>query len=233
MGMPTFRVTEEKLREHFGKSFQSALNPILSSKWLSLNILVISVYAGFLALLVYSYFTLGPLAFILPMIALCVVMIIAAPIAFFFTTRSLYADICAPMMKDLVNDKELLWLNSQGIHDTVKKWSSTRDGGTNETSFKILSYLKKRGTAQGLHTTVKSLQDSGSANTQLKRMSGIRRDTKLPLGPLVENVGNDYHYLPWQFKIVDRNNKPVTTPEAAKMERLLIQCWESMIDGNL
>jgi hypothetical protein len=230
MGMPTYRVTEEKLREHFGQELEQALHPLKNR--------VYQLLAGYLLLCVFvvlwALYIFSPIRRWSPFLTMIFspILLIGLIAWFYFMFRTVRF-IHTHAMKDLVNDKELLWLNSQGIHDTVKKWSSTRDGGTNETSFKILSYLKKRGTAQGLHTTVKSLQDSGSANTQLKRMSGIRRDTKLPLGPLVENVGNDYHYLPWQFKIVDRNNKPVTTPEAAKMERLLIQCWESMIDGNL
>ena len=98
-----------------------------------------------------------------------------------------------------------------------------------QATFQILSYLKKHGTGQGMHRAIKSMQDSGSSNKALKRLS----EKTVFQEPPIQREGNDYRYAQWQFKIVDDNNKPVDTERAHKIEKMLGKVWEEMLDGNL
>jgi hypothetical protein len=226
MGMPTYRVTEEKLREHFGQELEQALHPLKNR--------VYQLLAGYLLLCVFvvlwALYIFSPIRRWSPFLTMIFspILLIGLIAWFYFMFRTVRF-IHTPAMKDLVNDHELLWLNSKHPLDKITRWSRAREGEMTQATFQILSYLKKHGTGSGMHRAIKSMQDSGSSNKALKRLS----EKTVFQEPIVQRDGNDYHYVPWQFKIVGRDGQPVTTPEAAKMEKLLAQCWEAMIDGEL
>src|SRR3989338_2936002 len=136
-----------------------------------------------------------------------------------------YKEEIAQKMDSLVNDPELLWLNflnsEKEIKDLEIDWKRDDKPRISETNIQVLAFLKKEGTSQGLHRAISGFQDSGSAKKHLKR---------LVAKGLVESVGNDYQYIPWNFMIIDDFNKEVRGEEAEKLKKILNEGWEKMID---
>ena len=133
----------------------------------------------------------------------------------------------AEKMKYLVNDPELLWLNFIYSKQTMKKtpidWKKDDKPRISDTNIKVLAFLKKEGTSQGLHRVISGWKDSGTAAHYLKRQV-----TK----GLVESTVNDYKYTPWSFVIIDDANEEVHNEDAEKLKTILNEAWERMIDEN-
>ena len=133
-----------------------------------------------------------------------------------------YRQELAEKIKYLVNDPELLWLNFlshlKTIQDDEIDWRKDDKPRISDTNIKVLAFLKKNGTSQGLHRVISSFQDSGSANKHLKRLAEKG---------LVEVAGNDYKYIPWNFIIINDFHAEV---QDDKVRKLLNESWERMID---
>ena len=227
--MITFRVTEDKIKEYLGKSFTDAIHPFRSRR---INLLLISnvlLWSGVAFLPGYYLLERGFHRGIFLMFIAFVLIGIGMIMLIYFTIRSQFWSECVPKMRELVTDQQLLWLNSITPDKTVTRWSRTPKNKLSEVNFLMLAFLKKHGTSQAFYKTVQSMGSSNSAAITFKRLARkVVYDQSI-----IQKEGSDFKYVPWEFKIVDKNNKAVATTEIAKMEKLLNKLWEKLIDNYL
>jgi phage shock protein PspC (stress-responsive transcriptional regulator) len=220
MVMLTYKVTEQKLNEHLGEPFASYFNLFKSKRFQRL----FGVYGGICLLFSILFF----LVWLWHIAILGLIAIIPTYILFSIIIRVNYRSEIAAKMGDLVNDPELLWVNSVK-HRDIGHWQRSRKGGLSPITFKILRYLKKEGTSQGMYKAIKSMQGSNSAYQTLKRLANKEIFNK----PIVQREYNDFKYIPWSFKLIDENNNAVNTKRAKMVETILDKCWEEFMDDKL
>ncbi len=214
MGMPTYRVTERRLEEYLGEPYLAYFNPFRSSRFVLGFSITIFIFLLFSVLLAW----VGKAGYIIGI----VVAVILGETVFFFAMREQFRADIASKMRDLVNDPGLLWLNSKLPEETVTRWDRKREGVLPLSTLRILAYLKKEGTSQGLHRKIPSMKNSSSARRTLMRLA----EKKTFDEPIVTK---DFKYAPWKFVVVDEKNHAV---KDERVGRLLKRCWEEMLDGQ-
>ncbi|NQV91852.1 hypothetical protein HQ489_05250 [Candidatus Woesearchaeota archaeon] len=212
--MPTYRVTEKKIQEYLGEGFGFELNPF---KTLQMAVVFLSVGIALLIVLING----GLIA----ALKVVVVGFFIVALMYFMIKKGDYN--YEPYIKELVNDQKLLWLNNQDPFKTVKKWNSSNKGNFTPTTFKILAYLKKEGTIQGMYKKIRTMKNSNSAYQATKRLA----DKNIFNEPIVKQNGNDFAYVPWKFNIVDETNCHIKGK--GNIEHLLQKVWEKMLDQEI
>lgn len=226
MKVPTYRVTEKKLKEYLGEEWEGYFNPFKSERF-RLIFYILLVIIGFLI----SFLVLSAIKFSLwidrsfqwfiLIILFITVLLVILP---YFLIKETFKREMAGKMKELVNDSELLWVNSQPPENFVTKWQRGRGTYFTPTTFQILSYLKREGTSSAIYTKIKSMKNSNSAYQSLKRLA----EKKIFDEPIVKREGNDFKYVPWRFRLIDEQNQPIKNSE--KKEKLLAKCWEEGLE---
>ncbi|HLC20069.1 MAG TPA: hypothetical protein VJK72_04055 [Candidatus Nanoarchaeia archaeon] len=224
--MITFRVTEQKLNEYLGDDFVYALDPKKSPRFKLFPIMMLLL----LLLPLFSILSGIQLGFSTPLLGVLFMsstILVVTPSLMYHQLKSIFFMSCVPKMRKLVTDQQLLWLNS--TQETVTRLGRTPKNQLSEVNFSMLAFLKKNGTSQAFYKTVQSMGSSNSAAITFKRLARkVVYDQSI-----IQKEGSDFKYVPWEFKIVDKNNKAVATTEIAKMEKLLNKLWEKLIDNYL
>jgi hypothetical protein len=204
--MPTFRLTESKVKEYLGSNLQFFLNPF-KEKNFSLGMVGIFLFVIVFFIIFKSYLVL-------------VIGIILALIAYQIR-RDIKIHLGALKIKELVNDSNLLWLN---YHPDEKGSISKRseEGKISPTTFKILAYLNREGDYRGISAEVPSLKNSNSAYQNLKRLA--ERGIVEP---------ESFKYRDWEFLIVDKNNQKLDTWKAKRINKILVLFWKEMLKTEL
>ncbi len=231
-----YRVTMDKCEKHLGEPLLGLLKPWKSWRFrlafalvlmgiiaLIILVLVLKSRVSILTGLSKDFFFFNIFVWFGIMVLGGVISSIVAPYMFKISFRNEVAE----KMRELVNDPELLWLNFVYSKQSMKKipidWKKDDKPRISDTNIKVMAFLKKKGTSQALHRVISGFQDSSSGNKHLKRLV-----TK----GLVESTGNDYHYVPFEFTIIDDSNMEVQGEEAQKLKTILNEAWERMIDKN-
>ena len=226
--MITFRVTEQKLNEYLGDDFVYALDPKKSPRFKLFPIMMLLL----LLLPLFSILSGIQLGFSTPLLGVLFMsstILVVTPSLMYHQLKSIFFMSCVPKMRKLVTDQQLLWLNSITPDETVTRLGRTPKNQLSEVNFSMLAFLKKHGTSQAFYKTVQSMGSSNSAAITFKRLARkVVYDQSI-----IQKEGSDFKYVPWEFKIVDKNNKAVATTEIAKMEKLLNKLWEKLIDNYL
>lgn len=226
--MITFRVTEQKLNEYLGDDFVYALDPKKSPRFKLFPIMMLLL----LLLPLFSILSGIQLGFSTPLLGVLFMsstILVVTPSLMYHQLKSIFFMSCVPKMRKLVTDQQLLWLNSITPDETVTRLGRTPKNQLSEVNFSMLAFLKKNGTSQAFYKTVQSMGSSNSAAITFKRLARkVVYDQSI-----IQKEGSDFKYVPWEFKIVDKNNKAVATTEIAKMEKLLNKLWEKLIDNYL
>lgn len=218
MAMPTFRVTEKKLEEIIGEPYKGYFKAIRSARFrIVLGVLiwggVPSLLTGFLLLKSRWLVLIGILS---------LVMIIP----FHFLLKSQFRREISQKMPEVINDPELRWVNGQLPEETVGRWHRIAAGAP--VNLRILRYLKQKGNSQSIYKEIKSMKNSNSAYITLKRLSERKNfDT-----PLIVKENKEFRYVPWKFKVIDKKNHALNTPQAKKIETLLEKCWERWLEDG-
>lgn len=209
-----YKIPKRKLEEHLGKELKWCTSPFRSWYYYLYTLgfaLTLVFLMGILFLVKNAFpFTLSEL-----LIAAGIVLIISGAFTFFLFRRGGFF-LVSEKIKALINDPEVVGLNFYS--EEGQKKIKRSDKGLTPENFLALAYLKKYGTSNGLCERVRRWQDSSSARKCLKRMA---------LRGLVEEVGGDFQYVPWEFVVVDDFG------EAVRSERLLQRAWEDMIEGEM
>ena len=226
--MITFRVSEDKIKEYLGEDFVYVINPMKSPRFKLLPIMMLLL----LLLPLFSIFAGIQLGFSTPLLGVLFMsstILVVTPSLMYHQLKSIFFMSCVPKMRKLVTDQQLLWLNSITPDETVTRLGRTPKNQLSEVNFSMLAFLKKHGTSQAFYKTVQSMGSSNSAAITFKRLARkVVYDQSI-----IQKEGSDFKYVPWEFKIVDKNNKAVATTEIAKMEKLLNKLWEKLIDNYL
>jgi len=213
MRMPTYRVTEKKLIEIIGEPWVGYFSRFKSKRFRDpLIIILISTTISSILLLIIGYYWV--------LIGLWLIIILTC-ITIYLLLKGQFLLEIAQEMRKVVSDPELIWLNSQQAEDVVKHWGRGRGEIYNEKNLHILAYLKKEGCSQGIYQVITSFKNSNSATIALKRLSEKG---------LIKYENGDFHYLPWEFKLVNENNLFSKDKKSQKMEKVLNKAWEKMLE---
>ena len=216
--MKEFKLTMEKARENLGDELFSEITHPKNSLDYKMHTTYIPI--ALITLLIIMLFDLPTMG---TKIFATILLITVTIMQYYDGIKNINERITtctAKRLKILVADPELLWLNKQE-HLAKIPTRYGRIGGKpllDETDYKILEYLKKNKTSQGMHTIITSFKNSNSVNTRLKRMA--QRG-------LVKKIVGDYEYEPWTFKIFED-----TSQSAKNVETTLNKSWEYIIDDT-
>ena len=111
--MPTYRITEKKVREHLGKEFEEIVNPFKSPRF----VISLVVLLSFTFLLAFATYKAWASPFFGWFFLFYSVICAAASVGAHFWFRQINLDNILPRMRDLVNDHALLWLNAKSPHE--------------------------------------------------------------------------------------------------------------------
>src|SRR3989339_365177 len=230
-----YRVTMDKCKKHLGEPLLGLLKPWKSWRFrLAFTLVFIGIVMLIVLVLVFKsrasmLIGLSKDFFFFSIFSWVTVLVLGGVVSFMLTPylfKESFRKEVAEKMKDLVNDPELLWLNFVYSKLTIKKtpidWRKDDKHRISDTNLKVMAFLKKEGTSQALHRAISGFQDSNSANKHLKRLADKG---------VVESTGNDYHYVPFEFIIIDDMNNLIHTEEAAKLKKILNEGWERMMGG--
>ncbi|HLC80428.1 MAG TPA: hypothetical protein VJG31_01515 [Candidatus Nanoarchaeia archaeon] len=229
MAMLTFKVTEGKIKEILGKKID-----YYTTFWKSETIFPLIFLAG---MCIFAFLIVLPVLFLYPAsepfdagkylkgggISFLVIISLMTGVMHSATVKGRPEKIAARIHR-LVNDPELFWLNFHKEKNMAQikgeiRWKRTSQVLTPE-NFLTMAYLQQNEGSQGIHRKILRWRNSNSARVNLKRLA--RRG-------FISEEGGDFCYLPWEFLLIDSENRFLGTSAAKKMEKLLDLSWEVML----
>ena len=226
-----FKVREDVFNEYFhSDTFNLSMETLRWTANRYLNFIFILTYVSYFVLIIIKITSITVGDRIFSGFVLMLMFMWAA--VFYYTQREKLRFIYE--LKLMINDPKLLKMN---FGQKKKKFTSLGDvikyytpEGLSQSQFQILSFLHNEGYIHGMYKYIPTLANSSSLKKTLKRMSG--NEKMIDNTPIIHFEDYDYKYVPWYFKLADKNGNLILQNENLQVPKDKVRNLK-MIEHNL